>query len=147
MNNTLMPVRLEDTWIVLDASAIRELLAVQTWLVVPQASLQIPGVCAWRGRAVPVVDLARILGLGTTTNTQDYGRTLVAEHPHGLAAIPVKEAQVVQFVHGQQERDLAAASLPYATRGVELEGMLLPYVDIVSVLEALLPQEPSLLRA
>lgn len=134
MNTALLPVQLQDTWILLDAPIVREVLGRQPWLRVPQATSAVPGVCVWRGRAIPVVDLAYIVGLGST-DPETYTRTLIVEQQLGLAALPVHAVQVVRF--SLQGKDVTSQGLPFTTGGFDLDGLLVARVDLSAALGTL----------
>jgi chemotaxis signal transduction protein len=142
MNVALMPVRLEDTWVALEARFVNEVLGAQTCLLVPRATAQLPGVCAWRGRAIPVLQLTTLLGI----NRKDHAtleRTLVITHRHNAVAMPVSEVRAVLFLQQDQLRPVHATNLGFTRHEVEWEGFLMAVIDLDALFEELLPASES----
>ena len=86
----LVPARVGQTWILLDAEIIREILGAQPWLPIPGARAEMPGVIAWRGRAIPVVDLAAPFGVERLGAGEARPRTLIAGVADSIVAVPMK---------------------------------------------------------
>jgi chemotaxis signal transduction protein len=135
-----MPVRLEHQWVLVDASAIVEVLGSQQWLVVPQASGVLPGVCAWRGRAVAVLDLPRMLGL-LDGQRAPSPRTLILQTQSGKLAVPVNEARAVVVLEESRLNPVHATSLPYMRAEVDDGATLTPVLDIASIVGALMSEQ------
>ena len=137
MSLSLLPVRIETEWLLLDAALIQEVLGAQSWLSIPHTRRELPGVLAWRGRAVPLVDLAAVFGLGCLAPTAPRARTLIATTERGLLAIPVDEAREVQALSEQQIREAHAVERPFAPTEADLQGIVMSVVDLPSLIASL----------
>ena len=60
MSVPLLPIRIESEWLLIHANLIQEILGAQPWLSIPHTRRELPGVVAWRGRAIPLVDLGAL---------------------------------------------------------------------------------------
>jgi len=126
----LVPARLDETWILLDAEIIREILGAQVWLPIPGARAEMPGVIAWRGRAIPVVDLAAPFGLARLAGSAPRGRTLIASVAECIVALPVDAAREVHAFSTSDLRPCSVTELPYTSTETEVEGRILAVVDL-----------------
>lgn len=135
-----MPVRLEDQWLLVDASSILEVLGAEPWLAVPQANAFLPGVCAWRGRALAVLDLARLLGL-SGSRAEARARTLILETPSGKLAVPVNEARAVFMLDDDRLRPVEATPLPYMSAELDDGDGLTPVLDLRAMVGALTTEQ------
>ena len=61
---SFVPITIDATWVAVDMATVREIGGPLTWIALPTATAMLPGVSAWRGRAVAVADLAAVLGAG-----------------------------------------------------------------------------------
>src|SRR6478752_7597471 len=94
----LVPAKIGQAWVLIDAEIIREILETQVWLPIPGARAEMPGVIAWRGRAIPVVDLAAPFGSEAMTTGETRARTLIAAVAGSIVAVPVDAAREVHTV-------------------------------------------------
>ncbi len=140
MAEPLMPIRLEDARLMVEASKVREVLGRQRWLTVPGTAPYLRGVCAWKGRAIPVLDLAPLLGL-THDGTDALERTLIVECSDNVAAIPVSEAQAVIFVRRDQQRPPEVNAHRYCRAEVDSGAELASIVDLDALFRDLLGQD------
>lgn len=134
MPHALVPVQLGAEWLLVDASIVQEILGPETWLPIPRARPELPGVLAWRGRAIPVVDLGPALGLQVLQTGAARHRTLIVGSGRSLAAVPVDSAREVHALAPQELRSVHAARRPYATAETELGGRLMPLIDLQTLL-------------
>ncbi len=147
MMRALVPAKIEDTWILLDAEIIREILGAEVWLPIPGARAEMPGVIAWRGRAVPVVDLAAPFGLSRLAGSSPRPRTLIASVAESIVALPVDAAREVHAFSPMQLRPCAVTQLPYAAAEAELEGRVVGFIDLQRFVAEILGGTASRLRA
>jgi chemotaxis signal transduction protein len=134
-----MPIRLKDVWLMVEAPKVREVLGRQRWLTVPGTAAHLPGVCAWRGRAIPVLNLAPLLGL-TQDGTDAWERTLIVDCNNNVAAIPVSEAQAVVFVKREHQRAPEVNAHRYCRAEVDSGEALASIVDLDALFQDLLGQ-------
>jgi chemotaxis signal transduction protein len=137
MSVSLLPVRIESEWLLVHAALIQEILGAQPWLSIPHTRRELPGVVAWRGRAIPLLDLGAIFGLSALTAKASRPRTLIVEIDRGLVALPVDEAREVQDFTADQIRTAHAVSRPHSVSEAELRGMVMPVLDLTSLLASL----------
>lgn len=135
--STLMPFRLNDTWVAIEASLVREVLTRQPTLAVPHHSPELPGLCAWRGRAIPVLDMACILGLGQG-KPLEWERTLVVTVEDNTVAVPVTEARAVMRVDADQQGLAHVTQLPFSSLEVDSEGDVMAVLEMEKVVQHLL---------
>lgn len=85
-----VPITIDTTWVAVDMASVREIGGPVTWIALPTATPAMPGVAAWRGRAVAVADLAAVLGAGERlTPPTGRVRTLYLQHGASTLAVPV----------------------------------------------------------
>ena len=137
MSVSLLPVRIESEWLLIHAALIQEILGAQPWLSIPHTRRELPGVVAWRGRAIPLVDLGAIFGLSPLTSKLSRPRTLIGEVDRGLLAIPVDEAREVQEFSSDQIRTAHAVSRAHSISEAEVRGLIMPILDLQSLLVSL----------
>lgn len=138
-DKALMPFRLRDHWFMLHASVVKEVLGVQPWLVVPHTNTGLLGLCNWRGRAIPVLNLPSLLGLGSKSN-DGWHRTLVIECQGNIVAVPVNEARAVIKVDVALCRPAHVTSLPFTELEVDNGQEVMGIVDLHAMVGHLLGQ-------
>lgn len=125
----VLPIRLQDVWLALATAQVEQILGERSWLKVPSASPQWPGVLAWQGRAVAVLDLALLLGLPPLPAGHMRRRTLIVKVRDCLLALPVDEVHEAQLVAESLIRPLRVTRQPYATSEVVLRDTVMPLFD------------------
>jgi chemotaxis signal transduction protein len=130
MMRALVPARIGQAWILLDAEIIREILGAEVWLPIPGARAEMPGVIAWRGRAIPVVDLAAPFGFERLGNGESRARTLIASVAESIVAVPVDAAREVHAFSSSDLGPCNVTHLPYATAEAELFERVLALIDL-----------------
>lgn len=126
----LVPAKIGQAWVLLDAEIIREILGSQAWLPIPGARAEMPGVIAWRGRAIPVVDLAAPFGGETLNGDQPRPRTLIAAAGDSIVAVPVDAAREVHTLADADLKPVNLTQLPYAAAEAELFERILAVIDL-----------------
>jgi chemotaxis signal transduction protein len=126
----LLPARIGQAWVLLSAEIIREVLGAEVWLPIPGARAEMPGVIAWRGRAIPIVDLAAPFGLTRLGSGEARARTLIASLADGIVAVPVDAAREVHGFTTSEIRPVNVTSLPYAVAEAELFERVLAVIDL-----------------
>src|SRR6185503_16343383 len=75
----------------------------QPWVPLPKARRELPGVCAWRGRAIAVLDIAALSdGLRPLAPGEIRARTVVASVDRVTLAVPVDAVHEVCAVDESQ---------------------------------------------
>jgi chemotaxis signal transduction protein len=126
----LVPVKLEQAWFLVEAEIIREILGAEVWLPIPGARAEMPGVIAWRGRAIPVVDLAAPFGFAGLSPGQGRARTLIVAVADGIVALPVDSAREVHSFRSEELRQVAVTTLPYAAAETTLYERAVALIDL-----------------
>jgi len=129
MSAHLLPIMVESSWYLVETGRVREVLGAQPWLPIPRARAELPGVIVWRGRAVPLVDVARVLGVASGANAQ-RARTLIVTHEHGMAALSIDAAREVKSVPEDRLLPMHDEVIPYATHELDEEGVITPVIDL-----------------
>jgi chemotaxis signal transduction protein len=138
MGRALVPLQFEGVWIALDASCVQEILGEQPWVRIPGAPAQVPGVAGWRGRAVAVLDLGVVGGLGSFLKPGERRpRTVVVRSGGCTLAVPVDVVREVQEVPEDRLTAPKTTQLPFASSEVELHGVPMPVLDWAAVVEAI----------
>jgi chemotaxis signal transduction protein len=132
----VLPVQLDSSWFLIEAHHVREVLGAEPWLPIPRARAELPGIVVWRGRAVPLVDIAHVLGV-TSGKAQARARTLIVHHDRGVAALPVDAAREVRTIADEALRPVHAALTPYATRELDEDGAIATLIDVGALLSDL----------
>jgi chemotaxis signal transduction protein len=130
MMRALVPARIGQAWVLLDAEIIREILGAEVWLPIPGARAEMPGVIAWRGRAIPVVDLAAPFGVERLSTGETRARTLIASVAESIVAVPVDAAREVHGFSTTELKPVNVTTLPYAVAEAELFERVLAVVDL-----------------
>ena len=130
MMRALVPARIGQAWVLLDAEIIREVLGAEAWLPIPGARAEMPGVIAWRGRAIPVVDLAAPFGFERLSAGETRARTLIAAVADSVVAVPVDAAREVHAFSTTDLKPVSVSTLPYALAEAELFERILALVDL-----------------
>jgi chemotaxis signal transduction protein len=130
MTRALVPARIGQVWILLDAEIVREILGAELWLPIPGARAEMPGIIAWRGRAVPIVDLAAPFGLPQLETGESRARTLIANVAESVVAVPVDAAREVHTFSAGELGPCNVTSLPYAIAEAALFERMLAVVDL-----------------
>jgi chemotaxis signal transduction protein len=130
MMRELVPARIGQAWVLLDAEIIREILGAEVWLPIPGARAEMPGVIAWRGRAIPVVDLAAPFGVEKLGAGGTRARTLIASVAESIVAVPVDAAREVHSFAPTELKPVSVSTLPYALAEAELFERVLALIDL-----------------
>lgn len=126
----LVPARVGQAWVLVDAEIIREILGAESWLPIPGARAEMPGVIAWRGRAIPVVDLAAPFGFTRLSAGEARARTLIVAVAESIVAVPVDAAREVHALSPVQLKPVNISQLPYAAAEAELFERVLAVLDL-----------------
>lgn len=133
---SFVPITIDATWIAVDMTAVKEIGGPLTWIALPTASTSLPGVAAWRGRAIAVADLAALLGAGErlTTSTARV-RTLYLQQGTSTLAVPVDTVREPLLLAPESIRQPRARSDAFCTGEVDVEGHTTLIVDLGVILE------------
>jgi chemotaxis signal transduction protein len=114
----------------LSVSDVLEVAELGEVTPVPGAAATVMGVRNLRGQVVPVVDLARVLGLPQAPAPQ---RIVIAENAGRKAGFAVDEVLGVEELPEASEE----GGSPHAARAALADGALVGFVDVPSVLDSI----------
>lgn len=126
----LVPAKIASAWVLLEAEIIVEILGAEAWLPIPGARAEMPGVIAWRGRAIPVVDLAAPFGSERLNLGEPRARTLIATVAESIVAVPVDAAREVHGFSAAELKPVSVTTLPYALAEAALFERILAIIDL-----------------
>jgi chemotaxis signal transduction protein len=133
----LLPVQINGRWLVLEALSIQEILGERPWVPIPGAPTHVPGVLAWRGRAIAVLDLGAITEVADPLKAgEPRPRAVVFQVGATTLAILVEAAREVREVASDRLRPPHATHQRYTLSEVEIDGVPMPIVDLGAVVEA-----------
>jgi chemotaxis signal transduction protein len=136
MSRALLPVRIGDVWLAIDALHAREILGRRPLVPLPGAPAGLPGVIAWQGRAIAVVDLGALTGACAPIR-EPRERTLVIQHGSVTFAVPVDGVREVQVASAAQLRPAHATRQRFAASEVELDKTPVPVLELSAVVDAI----------
>ena len=128
---SFVPITIDATWVVVDMAMVREIGGPLTWIALPTASAVLPGVTAWRGRAVAVADLAAVLGAGERlASPTGRVRTLYLQHGASTLALPVDAVREPLVISDDDIRPSRVRSDAFCLGEVDVEGHTTLVVDL-----------------
>ena len=141
---SFVPITIESTWIAVDMAAVREIGGPLTWIALPTASATLPGVAAWRGRAIAVADLAAVLGSGERlTAPTGRVRTLYLQQGASTLAVPVDAVREPLTVSDSDVRAPRVRTESFCTGELDVEGHTTLVINLGVLLDAHRPAVAS----
>jgi len=138
MATAVLPFRLGERWLALDARQVLEVVGAIGWLPIPGAAARAPGVVPWQGKAVALVDLGALLFGRSSLEGAAPQRLVIVRGEICALAVPADRVREVQLVGEYRLQAPVTSPLPYTLGEVELDGRPVPLVDVEAVLGALL---------
>jgi len=131
-----IPAKIGPAWVAVEAAYVHEILGARPWVPIPHASPNVPGVLAWRGRAIAVFDLGRLFEGGEPLRPGlERPRNLIVEALGCTLAMPVDAVHEVRELEGSEVRQSHATRLPHSTMEIEFRNAVAAVVDVTSVIE------------
>ena len=128
---SFVPITIDATWIAVDMATVREIGGPLTWIALPTASPMLPGVSAWRGRAVAVADLAAVLGAGERlASPTGRIRTLYLQQGTSTLAVPVDAVREPLMIADEDIKPSRVRSDAFCLGEVNVEGHTTLIVDL-----------------
>jgi chemotaxis signal transduction protein len=141
---SFVPITIDATWVAIDMTTVREIGGPLTWIALPTASPALPGVTAWRGRAIAVADLAALLGAGQRLTTPTGRiRTLYLQQGTSTLAVPVDTVRQPLSLPDEEIRAPRARSDAFCIGELDVEGHTTLVVDLGVLLEGHRPAAAS----
>jgi chemotaxis signal transduction protein len=139
VTRALIPLKIQNVWLALEAADVREVLGERPWVRIPPVVPQVPGVIAWQGRAVGLLDLAALgEGVRPLQPGETRPRTLVAHVDDATVAIPVDAVMEVVDVEEATIRPCQLTQFGHCSREIELDGIPMPLFNLREALQAIL---------
>jgi chemotaxis signal transduction protein len=128
---SFVPITIDATWVAVDMATVREIGGPLTWIALPTASATLPGVSAWRGRAVAVADLAAVLGAGERlVSPTGRVRTLYLQQGTSTLAVPVDAVREPLMIADDDIRPSRVRSDAFCLGEANVEGHTTLIVDL-----------------
>ena len=135
-HHSMLPFRVQGVWMLVEASLVQEILAARSWVPIPGARPLLPGVMAWRGKAIAVLDVgATGEGLARLALGEARARTVVVRVGESTLALTADAVREVRDVPEQHVRQAHAARSALASREVAIDGAVMPIVDLAALLD------------
>lgn len=134
-----MPLQIAGRWLAIDALGVIEIVGPCAVTKIPGTPRGVPGVVAFRGRAVLVLDVAAVIGAGEPLAPgEPRARTVMVQIGASTIALP---ADAVREVIDASDAHLAPAGAdePWAEARVTVFGELVPVLDISRAVPAIAP--------
>lgn len=133
---SLVPITIDTTWVAVDMATVREIGGRLTWIALPTANAALPGVAAWRGRAIAVADLAAVLGAGERlTAPEGRLRTLYLVYGASTLAVPVDAVREPLVVADDEVRAARVRGEAFCIGELDVEGHTTLVVDLGLLLD------------
>jgi chemotaxis signal transduction protein len=144
LSRALIPFKLQNVWVALEASIVREILGERSWVRVRPITSEIPGLLSWQGRAIALLDFGSLFeGMQPLKADEKRHRTLVAQAEEGTVAIPVDDVMEVVEVDESSVRPRLLTRLAYCSKEVELHGKPVPVLNLSELLKRVLSSPSS----
>jgi chemotaxis signal transduction protein len=144
MGLSVVPLQLRDIWLAVPAQAVQEILGERPWVTIAGAPPELPGVLAWRGRAIAVLDLGRLVDRGGALVAGESRRRTVVVQLDGCAlAIPVDGVREVQVIAPEQVHPSHTTRQRFSDTEIQLDGVPMPLLDLDAMVNALAPTPAS----
>jgi chemotaxis signal transduction protein len=141
---SFVPITIDATWIAVDMAAVREIGGPLTWIALPTAGPSLPGVAAWRGRAVAVADLAAVLGAGERlVSPSGRDRTLYLQQGTSTLAVPVDAVRESLTVADDAIRPARVRTDALYLGEIDVEGHTTLIIDLGVLMESYRPAAAS----
>jgi len=128
---SFVPITIDATWIAVDMATVREIGGPLTWIALPTANATLPGVSAWRGRAVAVADLAAVLGAGERLSSPTGRvRTLYLQQGTSTLAVPVDAVREPLVIPDEEIRPSRVRTDAFCLGEANVEGHTTLIVDL-----------------
>jgi chemotaxis signal transduction protein len=145
MSQPVLIVRVQSLQVAIGAAAVKEIVGARSWVPVPGARPELPGVLAWGGRAVAVLDLARVAaGLTPLSPTEQRQRSLLVQVRDSMLAIPVDWVSELRELDDKDIRSRRVHDFPLARAEADLGDAVVPLLDPLLLLD---PTEAHGLRS
>lgn len=135
-----VPVEAGGALLLLEARSVREVLGSCSVVRVPHATVRLPGVFAWRGLAIPLIDIAATMGFPRDAKDEEpRRRTVIADAGAETVGLAVDEVREVLQLADDELRPVHTLNHPFAVAEVEWSGRVASVLDLEALLASALP--------
>ena len=135
-----VPITIDTTWVAVEMASVREIGGPLTWIALPTANAMLPGVAAWRGRAIAVADLAAVLGAGERlASPTGRVRTLYMQQGASTFAVPVDTVREPLVLADEEIRPARIRTDAFCKGEADVEGHTTLVVDLGVLLDGYRP--------
>jgi chemotaxis signal transduction protein len=129
---------LNEVRLALDARRVIEVIGKAPWVPIPGAPRHLPGVVAWKGRAIAVVDLGVMLGVSAALSPDEPPpRTVVAQTHAGTLALPVDSVREAEEVGEYRLEPVEISFERFVSGQVDIHGNSVSVLDLQAIVAAL----------
>lgn len=125
-----IPLRFGSTWLALAADSVAQILGQLRWMRLPAPPTGFPGVAAWRGRAMSVLDLSLLVAEPPLTPESPRARAIIAQVHGSYLAIPADEVQEAVPIEKSEIRASHVTNLQHSLGEVSLKERVIPILDL-----------------
>ncbi|MBI5533776.1 MAG: chemotaxis protein CheW [Deltaproteobacteria bacterium] len=130
MSHSLLVIRVQTFEVAIEAGLVREIVGARTWVPVPGARVELPGVVAWGGRAVAMLDIARVVpGLRPLAPGEQRPRALIVDVHDSVLAVPSDWVSEVRVVADDKLGPRAVHEFALARAEVDFGDAVVPLLD------------------
>lgn len=130
----LLPLCVGGAWLVVDAREVVEIVGASPIVGIPGTPPGVPGVVAFRGRAVAVLDLGAVRGVAAPLAPGgSRARTVLVQRGASLLALPADAVREVLEVPAAEIVDPEGDD-PISEGRVAVLGALAPIIDVARAL-------------
>ena len=141
VTQSVVPFLLQNIWVAVPAGHVREVLGERSWLQVPSTVPHIPGLVAWQGRAIALLDLGAFgAGMRPIKPNERRRRTLVVHVDGATLAVPVDSVSEAEEVLPSSLRAAQATRLEHCSQEVELRGIPMPLLNLREAMKVIFTQ-------
>jgi chemotaxis signal transduction protein len=141
----LLPVQVQSVSIAIDARQVHEIVGPQAAVLLPGARAEVPGVMAYRGKAVGLFDFAAIAaGLTPLGNSMQRARVLVVQVRGSTLAAPVDSVREVREVPAESLLPPRLTAQKFSAAEVEIDGVVMPVFDFAAFVDSVAGAAPAL---
>jgi chemotaxis signal transduction protein len=137
---SIVPIQVDGLWLALPANAVQEILGKRPWISIAGAPPELPGVLAWRGRAIAVFDVGRVVdGAEPMSADETRDRIVVVQHNACTMALPVDAVREVQDVPEDGVHAAQQTRQRFSEHEIDLNGTPVPLIDIDALIQSIAP--------
>ena len=145
MGEAFLIVGVQGLELAVRASIVREIVGKRAWVPVPGARHELPGIITWGGRAVAILDLARLAPrLHPLAPSENRARVLILEVGDSVLAVAVDSVSELRTIEDHCVAPRRVHDFPLARHEVDLGEAVVPLLDPLLLLERTVDDAPRI---